>query len=508
MNTTTPYWIETAQLPHFETLTQDLHVDVAIIGGGITGITAAYLLKQAGKTVALLEKGSCADIYTGHTTAHLTCVSDIFLTDLVKNFGQDHAQAVWDAGFAAIDQIENLVTSERIDCEFSRVPGYLHAQLQGGTADERPDFKAQAAQAEKLGFEASYTDRIPFFGLPGTMFPNQAKFHPRKYVKALLEKIPGRGSYIFEHTMAEEVVEKPLGIKVGEYTVNCDYVIVATHVPLMGKTNLVSATLLQTKIFPYTSYALGAHVPKGTIPEALYWDTSDPYHYLRVDPKPDYDYIIFGGSDHKTGQAEDTEAQYNKLEKLLKKVIPMAQLSHRWSGQVIETMDGLPYIGETSKKQFVGTGFSGNGMTFGTLTAMMAYDKIMGRKNPWKELFHPDRKKIKGGAWDYLRENKDYPYYLVKTRLQSAEGTKVETLKPGEGRILELDGKKVAVSRAVGGDLHYCSAVCTHMGCLVEWNNAEKSWDCPCHGSRFAASGELIAGPAETALESVQPKSK
>lgn len=505
---TTPYWIDDTQLPHFESLSNDIQVDVAIVGGGITGITAAYLLKKAGKKVSILEKGTCADIYTGHTTAHLTCVTDTFLTDLVKNFGKDHAQAVWDAGHAAIDQIESIVTQEKIDCEFARVSGFLHSQINGGTKDERKQLKEQESQALNLGFAAGYKEKIPFYQLPGTEFPNQAKFHPRKYARALLEKIRGNGCHIFEQTMVEEITEKPLALKAGKHKVTCDYVLIATHVPLMGKTGLVSATLLQTKIYPYTSYALGARVPKNTIPEALYWDTSEPYFYLRVDPKPDFDYIIFGGADHKTGQTENTESSFNDLEKVFKKLVPGAQIDHRWSGQVIESMDGLPYIGETAENQFVGTGFSGNGMTLGTLTAMMAFDKITDGKNPWEELFDPNRKKLKGGAWDYLKENKDYPYYLAKTRMQSAEGTKVETLKPGEGRILELNGKKVAASRAVGGELHYCSAVCTHMGCLVEWNGAEKSWDCPCHGSRFAATGELLAGPAETPLEVVHPKSK
>jgi Rieske Fe-S protein len=303
-----------------------------------------------------------------------------------------------------------------------------------------------------------------------------------------------------------EVHDDPLALKANEQTVSCDYLVIATHVPLMGKTGLLSATLFQSKLAPYSSYAVGAKVARATLPEALFWDTSDPYYYLRVDRHPYHDYVVFGGEDHKTSQEGDTEVRFRKLEEALADYVPKAEVNYRWSGQVIETHDGLPLIGETAQRQFVATGFAGNGMTFGTLGALMACDAAAGRKNPWQALFDVGRKKILGGAWDYLKENLDYPYYLVKDRLAGAEGKTLRSLKRGEGKILKRQGQRVAAYRDPKGTVTTVSPVCTHMGCLVHWNAAEATWDCPCHGSRFRPTGEVLAGPAESSLEKGGPE--
>jgi nitrite reductase/ring-hydroxylating ferredoxin subunit len=269
----------------------------------------------------------------------------------------------------------------------------------------------------------------------------------------------------------------------------------------MGKSSLVSATLFQSKLALYTSYVLGAAMPKGTIPKALYWDTSDPYYYLRVDPRPDHDYVIFGGEDVKTGQEEDAQKVFARLEQRLAAVLPQAQVRDRWLGQVVETNDGLPFIGESAEKQFVATGFCGNGFTLGTLSAVMARDRYLGRKNPWFDLFAVNRKKFHGGTWRYIKENLDYPYYMVRDRLAGAETDSLEELQLGEGKLVNLEGKKFAAYRDEDGRVTLCSPVCTHMKCIVHWNNADKTWDCPCHGSRFKATGEVFSGPAEAPLE-------
>lgn len=501
---TTSYWIDSAALPRFPKLDGDLKVDVVIIGGGITGITAAYLLKRAGHSVALIERARCASIDTGHTTAHLTCVTDARLHELVDDFGKDRARAVWEAGMAAIDQVVWNISNEKIDCEFEWVPGYLHAPINGKTEKKELQLLERDAKlANEFGFSASFLEQVPFVDRPGVRFANQAKFHPRKYLAGLLKAIEGRGSYIFENTEADEVQEKPMAVKVGKNKIQCRYLILATHTPLMGKTGIVSATLFQSKLFLYTSYVIGTRIAKDQVPEASFWDTTEPYYYLRIDQHRDFDYAIFGGEDHKTGQEADTKAAYGRLEETFRKLIAGAEIDHRWSGQVIETQDGLPYMGETAERQFAATGFSGNGITFGTLGAMMAVDKFLKRKNPWSELFDVHRKKIKGGAWDYLTENKDYPYYMVRDRLRGAEGTSLKALKPDEGKILKLKGKKVAAYRDGEGNVSLCSPVCTHLKCIVAWNPAEKTWDCPCHGSRFKPTGEVIAGPAEEDLEKV-----
>jgi nitrite reductase/ring-hydroxylating ferredoxin subunit len=254
-------------------------------------------------------------------------------------------------------------------------------------------------------------------------------------------------------------------------------------------------------LIPYSSYAISARIPRGDFPESSFWDTSNPYYYLRIDRARDHDRAIFGGEDHKTGQADDTAARFKRLEGLLKQLSPKAKIENRWSGQVIETIDGLPLIGETAENQFVATGFAGNGMTFGTLAGMMACDRALGRENPWHIVFDVNRKKIRDGAWKFLRENLDYPYYLLRDRFKSAEAPSARAVKRGEGKVIEVDGQRVACSRDGQGKLYQVSAVCTHLGCLVHWNQAEETWDCPCHGSRFRRTGEVLAGPAESPLE-------
>ena len=237
--------------------------------------------------------------------------------------------------------------------------------------------------------------------------------------------------------------------------------------------------------------------------EALYWDTSDPYFYLRVDRHRDHDYVIFGGRDCKTGQEHDANAVFAGLTAKLKTILPTADPQHRWLGQVGETNDGLPFIGENEGKQFIATGFCGNGFTLGTLAAKMACDRYFDRKNPWFDLFRVDRKQFHGGTWRYLQENLDYPIYMLRDRLKGAAGESVDEIKIGQGKILKLDGEKVAAYRGDDGKVTLLSPVCTHLGCLVRWNSADQTWDCPCHGSRFKPTGEVFSGPAETPLEKV-----
>lgn len=498
---TTSYWRDTASTARFPQLENDLTVDVVVIGGGNTGVTAAYLLKNAGLKVALIERERCAGVDTAHTSAHLTHVTDLRACKLVAQLGREHAQAVWDAGQAAIRQIDDIVYTEKIECMFGRVPGYLHASLTG-KKDESKQLREEAKLAGELGFAASYVDSVPFFNCPGVCFPNQARFHPIKYVAGLLQCIPGKGSHVFEHTEAKEFVDGEVAVKANGHTLKCGFVVIATDVPLQGVTNTFSATLFQTKIAPYTSYVIGARTARNAVPDALFWDTSDPYFFLRTEPHRDHDYVIFGGADHKTGQQSEPERSFEDLEKTLLRFLPRAEVVHRWSGQVIESVDGLPYIGETAKGQFVATGFSGNGLTFGTLGAMMACDAALGRKNPWQDLFDVRRKKL-SALWNYLRENADYPYYLIKDRLAKSEGESLDAIKRGEGKILRIDGQRVAAYRDKVGKVTNLNPSCTHMGCIVHWNKAESTWDCPCHGSRFHATGAVLAGPAETALEEI-----
>jgi glycine/D-amino acid oxidase-like deaminating enzyme/nitrite reductase/ring-hydroxylating ferredoxin subunit len=495
-----PFWIESVPIKRLPRVQTNTTADVLVVGAGVTGITTAYLLKRAGLTVALTERQRVASIDTGHTTAHLTYVTDEGLKELVRNFGEDHAQAAWDAGAAAIDEIERIVEEEEIDCEFTRVPAYVHARVGGSPKKEASSLRKEADIAAKLAFDAAYVESAPYFNLPAVRFANQAKFHPRKYLRALVEEIPGKGSHVFEDSAVAEFDAKTRRAKINRNWISFDRVIMATNNPLVGRAGMIGATLLQTKLFLYTSYALGARVPSGTVPEALFWDTRDPYDYLRVDRHPSFDYVVYGGEDHKTGQKNRTQKAFVRLWQRLKKIIPEARVDHRWSGQIISTPDGLPYIGENADRQFIATGYCGNGITFGTIAAMMARDWATGRRNPWTDLFAVDRKKIKGAVWNYIRENKDFPYYFIKDRIGRPEAESIRELKPGDGMIIGSRGKKRAVFRDRDGKINELSPVCTHMGCLVRWNPAESTWDCPCHGSRFKPNGEVIAGPAEEPL--------
>lgn len=358
----------------------------------------------------------------------------------------------------------------------------------------------EAALASDLGFDASFIDDVPFVHRPGVIFNEQGRFHPRKYLAGLAKVLRSRGVHVFEHSPAQEFFEQPRSVKANRHTISCDWVVLATHTPLIGNAGTVNAAWFQTKLALYTSYVVAGRVDKATIPDALFWDTADPYHYLRLDPRRDHDLVMFGGEDHKTGQVEDTRDRYAALEQTFIDLVPAVEITHRWSGQVIETPDGLPYIGETAEHQFAATGFSGNGLTFGTLSGMMACDRIIGRTNPWSELFDVGRTRLTDGTWDYIVENKDYPYYLVRDRIKGPEGRSIRAIKRGEGKVIEVNGAKAAVFRDASGKVTTRSAMCTHLGCLVVWNAAERTWDCPCHGSRFKPNGDVLAGPAESPL--------
>ena len=500
---TTPYWTATATFPQFAKLAEDLATDVVVVGGGVTGLTTAYLLARAGKRVAVLERDRCAMTDTGHTSAHLTMVTDTRMSELVKKFGRNHAQAVWDAGLAAIATIDETVREHEID-GFAWVDGYLHAPLDDETKSEIDRLQEDASLARDLGFDCEFVESVPLVDRPGIHVVDQARLQPRVYLAGVAKAIVALGGHIYEHSAADEFCDDPRSVKVGAYTVRCEDIVVATHNPLVGLAGVAGATLFQTKLALYTSYVIAGRTAKGAVGDALWWDTSDPYYYLRVEPHRDSDVLIFGGEDHKTGQQDDTEACYRRLETRLTTIIPHVELTHRWSGQVIETPDGLPYIGQIADHQYAATGYAGNGLTFGTLAGIIMSDAILERSNPWAELFDPSRKALTRGLWDYLKENVDYPYYRIRDRFAGAEAKSVRAVKRGRGKVIERNGSKVAAYRDPAGSVTLRSATCTHMGCMVGWNTAERTWDCPCHGSRFKPTGEVISGPAESPLSEVE----
>ena len=495
---TTPYWFETAEEVSFPKLSTDLQVDVLVVGGGITGLTAGWLLLKAGKRVAIVERERVGHGDTGHTTAHLTQVTDMFLKDLVSDFGSDHGQAVWDAHEAAIDQLRAIVQELKIDCDLRSIPAFLVAAEDKEA--ERETLGEEAAMLHQLGFPGELIESGPITGRPAIRYANQWKFHPIKYLRGLARAFVDAGGQLFEETEAKVFQDEPTRVETSSgQTVIYDFLVLATHNPLVGHAGVLGATLFQTKLALYSTYAVQGRVASGTLPEMLWWDTADPYLYLRVDRGDTDDVVILGGEDHKTGQENDTEGRFARLEEKLQEMVPEVTLEKRWSGQVIESVDGLPYIGEVQKGQFLGTGYAGNGTSFGTLAGMMACDTIIFGKSPWSDLFALERKKL-SATWDYLVENKDYPFYLAKRLLTHGKKTEIESLEPGQGALLHQDGHEVAACCDDDGVQHRLSPVCPHLGCIVGWNDAERTWDCPCHGSRFHPDGKVLSGPAESDL--------
>ncbi len=490
-------WIATHRAPAFPPLKSDLAVDVAIVGGGITGLTAATLLRRAGRSVAVIEAGRVAEGVSGFTTAHLTEALDRSYEDLIKDFGEGGTRLAAASGRAALSQIAALVREEGIDCDFTRLPAFQY------TEDPKllPQFEVERKAAARVGVKVSLTHNVPLpFTVAGALrFDRQAQFHPRRYLLPLALAIPGGGSHVFEQTRVVSIEDgTPCRVVTETATVVARDVIVATHAPF---DNL----LVQTKIANYRSYVLALRLkPAVEPPVGLFWDTEDPYHYIRSQTTDKGAVLLVGGEDHKTGQDEDTTERFEALLEFASRRFKVESVAYRWSAQVIEPVDGLPYIGRelNSKHVYVATGYSGTGMTLGTLAGMINTDLILGRQNPYQELYDPNRFKPRASIVDFVKENIDFPVHLVADRLKGAGALSVAGVAKGEGKIVEIAGEKTAVFRDEHGLLHAVSPVCTHLGCLVGFNNAEKTWDCPCHGSRFDKDGKVLNGPAALPLES------
>ena len=488
-------------------LDRDLDVDVIVLGGGLTGLTSAWLLAQAGVRVALVERHTLASGDTGHTTAHLTVVTDARPRELVELIGVEDAAALWAAGRAGLAEIERLATSLSVSCDLKRVPATLHVPFDLPAEDEAElgaGLKRDAELAREWGVDAAFVEEVPLVGRPGVRFDDQAIFHPTKYLRGIAEALVTLGVPIHEHSEAG-FTDNPEVLECRGHRIRARWVVMATHNPLSGRQGFAAASRLQTRLSLYTTHAVRARLPGASLHAGLYWDTGDPYRYLRIEEGPDGWSVIAGGEDHKTGQAADTRVAQAALGAWLHRLLPRAEITHRWSGQVIETPDGAPFIGEVADRQWIATGFAGNGMTFGTLAAMMVRDAVTGVANPWSRVVSPERAAALRAPWEYIRENADFPYYLMKRLFGRHAGRALHDIRHGEGAVVSLDGQSIAAARDPEGRLHLRSAICTHMGCEVAWNSSDRTWDCPCHGSRFTASGDVISGPAERPLDEPEP---
>lgn len=391
-------WSATVQLPAYPALDRSLDVDVVVIGAGITGVTAAYLLKKAGSRVALLDQHRCGSGQTGRSTAHLTAVTDVPFMRLVERFGAEQTRALWEAGFAAVSRIRAEVRDARINCEFSWARGCLHAPLDQSGAQARATLTQEAAIANALGIEATYVDQVPGLGRPGVFFDGQARVHPLRYIRVLLDQISGDGSHVFEHTAVDHLDTDSCTVHSGAFTISARYIVVATHVPLESAVG--SASDVRMALNVSTSYVVSGFAPRGALDEGIYWENREsPYEYLRVDRHGPQDLVIFGGVDHAGEEAAAATDHLARLERQLSQRVPGVRIDHRWSGTVVESADSRPYIGEIRPGVFVATGFGGNGMTYGTLAGMMAVDAAQGTPSPWNALFDPRRSTVLTGPW-------------------------------------------------------------------------------------------------------------
>ena len=501
---TTSVWMATAETPTEPRLRENVRTDVCIIGAGIAGMTTAYLLTLEGRSVVVLDDGEIGGGMTGRTTAHLTNAFDDRYVEMERLHGEDGARRIAASHSAAIDKIEEIVKSEGIDCGFERLDGFLF--VPPGESTKVLDDELAACHRSGLRVERVARAPIKTFDTgPALRFSSQAQFHPLDYLTGLTRATAREGGKVFTHTHATKIEggsDAKVEVESGA-VVSCDAIVVATNTPV----NDIVA--IHTKQAPYTTYVIGLRVPNRSVTRALYWDTPDPYHYVRLQTDkgdPSTDILIVGGEDHKTGQANDGARRFNNLERWTRERFPQAtDVEFKWSGEVMEPVDGIAFIGRNpldTDNVFIATGDSGQGMTHGTIAGMLLTDLLQGRKNDWEELYSPSRVTLRALP-EYAHENINVAGQYADL-VTPGEIDSPEDVARGEGGVMRHGLSKIAVYRDESGRVHTLSAICKHLGCIVAWNSTEKTWDCPCHGSRYDAYGRVYQGPANSNLEPVE----
>jgi glycine/D-amino acid oxidase-like deaminating enzyme/nitrite reductase/ring-hydroxylating ferredoxin subunit len=505
------FWERTAQKFSTEPLQQDVTADVCVIGAGIAGVNAAYLAAREDRHVVLIDDGPVGGGMTGRTTAHLVNAIDDRYVDIEKFLGEECAGLTAESHTAAIDCAERIVREHNIDCDFERVDGYLFLPP-GGSVTELMEELAAIHRAGLVGVER--VESVPKTNIHSDAvlrFPRQAQFHPLKYLNGVAEVIVNSGSKIFTGTRVVSVEDGDcVKVKTADgYTITAQAAVVATNCPINDR------VVIHSKQAPYTTYAMCLRVTR-EVDHALFWDTAQTaeeekqevgpvtYHYVRFARDERGDVLIAGGEDHKTGQSEDCAQRFTKLERWARDRFSfVGEITDHWSGQVMEPMDGVAYIGRNpgDRNVYIVTGDSGNGITHGIIAGMLIGDLIAGRENPWEKLYDPSRKTLKPRVLaNYVVENANvaaqFRDYVTPGSVKSSD-----EIKPNEGAVLRDGMKKIATYRDANGKLHAFSAVCPHLGCVVRWDACEKTWDCPCHGSRFDALGCVLNGPAISDLE-------
>jgi len=489
------YWLDSTNETNYPTLDKDIKVDIVIIGGGITGITTALLLKNEGFKVALIEADKIVQGTTAHSTAYVTSQHDIIYSNLISTMGIEKAKQYADANEGAIDFIENMVKKYNIDCDFSRLPAYIYA------TDEKyvDSLIEEATAAKSLGIKAKYIKdlELPFSTKGALCFENQAQFHPTKYLLKIAENISGNDSQIYEHTRAVDIEHDKLYTVITDtgFKVIAPKVVLASHFPFYDGLGLYFSRLR-----PQRSYVISAII-KNELPKGTFVDASDAGWYFRMQNYNDGQMIIIGGQDHKTAHGGDMIKHYVNLKNYAQKNFEVKKFLYRWSTQDYITLDGVPYVGNltsTSENIYVATGYGEWGMTNGTAAAGILRDIIVKNESPYQEVYNPSRSISAEVIKNFAKENFDVAKQLIKGKLQVGQYN--FDLKNDEGKMVQINGERYGAYRDKKGELHIVDITCTHLGCELKWNNAERSWDCPCHGSRFTFEGDIIEGPAVTRL--------
>ena len=489
-------WVDSSPKTSFEPLSDDLEVDVAILGAGIVGITAASLLKKAGRSVAVVEMDKILHGTTGYTTGKITSGHSLKYHKLSSKHGGDVARGYAEANEAALTHISSVVSDEGIDCDLERRPNFVYCLAE----DDVPAVQEEVKAATEAGLDASFVTEtgLPFSVAGAVKLEDQAQFHPLKYLVHLAKQIPGDGSFIFESTRATGVDEDETSVvSTDRGALRARDVIVATNYPFLDR------GFFFPRVHPKRSYCIAGPIDPTRDPQGMYIST-EPSYSVRTAPQGAETLLIVGGGGHNVGQEYDTEERYSELERWAAERFGMTEVRYRWSSQDGATVDELPYIGTLrrgSEHVYVATGFGKWGMTNGTVAAMLISDLILKRTNPWSEVFDPHRLTVAASAQKFATENLKVATHFLKDRVKHPQEQAFEQLGNGEASVERVGLHQLAGYRDDEGELHAVSAVCTHLGCIVAWNPAEKSWDCPCHGSRFDHQGKVLQGPAVKDLE-------
>ncbi len=490
-------WIETGpEQPAHPSLDEHVHADVVVIGGGIVGITTALLLNEAGIDVVLLEANQLARGVSGYTTAKVSSQHGLIYARLRAKFGAEGARTYGQANQAALAWMAARVEGDGIDCDFRRQASYAYVTSDGS----RAKLEDEVAAAVEAGLPATLTDEPPLpFPVAGAVrFGDQAEFHVRKYLLTLAERLTRAGGRVYEDSRAVEVdTDKDCVVKTPGGRVTADKVVVATHYPFLDR------SLAFARVHPQRSYAILCHIA-GPPPEGMHISGDSPTRSVRAVPLAGEELLLVGGEGHKTGTGGDTEERYRRLEGFARDHWDVQSVDYRWSSQDNTTIDGVPYIGPLTLRAdrvFMATGFAKWGMTGGTAAALLLADLVRERENASAGLFDPNRFTPRASAASFVKENAEAGLRFVADRVSKPGSRSIEDLSRGEGDIVTHNGQKVAAYRDEQGELVAVSTRCTHLGCQVNWNRAERSWDCPCHGSRFAPTGEVLHGPAVHRLE-------